>query len=356
VLEPRLADVLTAFGLEAAGATAERAPSGLIQSTWLGALADGRRLVVQRLHPLFTAEVVEDIDAVTAHLAARGLETPRPLRTPAGALTVADDEGRTWRILSFLEGHTIDRVDRPARAFEGGRIVARFHGALAGWDRPFKFQRAGVHDTPRHLARLGAALAAPLPDGAGEALPRLAEQILAEARRLPALPAALPRRVTHGDLKISNVLYTNDAEPRARALIDLDTLGRLTIAYELGDAWRSWCNPLGEDVEETRFDLDILAAAAAGYGQAHDLDRLESESLVAGVMTVAVELAARFCVDAFEDRYFGWDPSRFPSRREHNRVRAAGQLHLARRIAAAQAQAEEVVSHGLRPRLSTAPG
>jgi hypothetical protein len=71
---------------------------------------------------------------------------------------------------------------------------------------------------------------------------------------------------------------------------------------------------------------------------------------------VAVELAARFCVDAFEDRYFGWDPARFPSRREHNRVRAVGQLQLARRITAAQAQAEEVVSRGLRPRLSTAPG
>jgi Ser/Thr protein kinase RdoA (MazF antagonist) len=352
-LDPRVHDVLAAFGLETAGATVEPAPSGLIQSTYLTKLAGGRRVVVQRMHPIFAPEVVEDIDAVTAHLAARGLETPRPLRTPSGTLTVTDDEGRSWRILSFVEGHTVDRVDRPARAFEAGRLVARFHRAMAGWDRPFRFQRAGVHDTAAHLGRLAGALAGATAET--EALRPIAEAILDEARRLPPL-APLPRRVTHGDLKISNVLFAGDAEARARALIDLDTLGRLTIAYELGDAWRSWCNPLGEDVADTHFDLEILAAAAAGYGEAHDLDRAEAESLVAGVLTVCLELAARFCVDAFEDRYFGWDASRFPSRREHNRVRALGQLQLARQVAASRARAEQAVAQVLRPQVSSRPG
>jgi hypothetical protein len=70
---------------------------------------------------------------------------------------------------------------------------------------------------------------------------------------------------------------------------------------------------------------------------------------VTGVETVCVELAARFCVDAFEDKYFGWDPARFPSRREHNRVRAAGQLHLAQAVAAARGEAERLVREAFAP-------
>ena len=202
-----------------------------------------------------------------------------------------------------------------------------------------------MHDTAAHLARLEAVLgAAPLADADQARLAPLAQEILAEAGRLPPL-GALPRRITHGDLKLSNVVFADASASEARALIDLDTLGRLSLAYELGDAWRSWCNPLGEDVEATRFDLEVFAAGVSGYarGARGLLAGEEAEALVPGVITVCVELAARFCVDAFEDRYFGWDPARFPSRREHNRVRATGQLGLARSVLAARSAAETVV-------------
>ena len=65
--------------------------------------------------------------------------------------------------------------------------------------------------------------------------------------------------------------------------------------------------------------------------------------IVVGLETVCVELAARFCVDAFDDAYFGWDPSRFPSRRAHNLVRARGQLALGRAVRAARAEATDIV-------------
>ena len=46
--------------------------------------------------------------------------------------------------------------------------------------------------------------------------------------------------------------------------------------------------------------------------------------------TVSLELASRFAADAILDSYFGWDATRFPSRRAHNLVRARGQFSLAR--------------------------
>ena len=65
-----------------------------------------------------------------------------------------------------------------------------------------------------------------------------------------------------------------------------------------------------------------------------------------GAETVSLELAARFAVDVFRDEYFGWDASRFASRRAHNLVRARGQLALSRAVRAARADALAVV-HGV---------
>ena len=102
------------------------------------------------------------------------------------------------------------------------------------------------------------------------------------------------------------------------------------MAFELGDAMRSWCNPRGEDAGSVTLDLAIFTAAIAGFRSEADalLSADERVSIVYGLETVCVELAARFAVDAFDDRYFGWDPARFPSRRVHNLVRAKGQLAL----------------------------
>ena len=333
-----LATALEAWGI--GGARVERAPSGLIQETWFADVPGRERLVVQRMHPIFGEAVLEDLEVVTEHLAARGMATPRLVRTRDGARGWRDVDGMLWRALVWLPGYTVDRMRGPAMARAAGELVAAFHAATADCDHQMRFTRAGVHDTAAHLAKLERLL----PDGSLE-VRSMGERILTAGRGLAgdlASFAALPRRLTHGDLKISNVLFTTD--DRAFALIDLDTLGRLDLAYELGDAWRSWCNPLGEDVTDTRFDLTIFEAAAAGYLGGGRIGRDEAQALVAGIHAVCVELAARFAADAVEDRYFGWDPARFPSRRAHNLVRAAGQLRLAEEVAAARGPAERTVA------------
>jgi Ser/Thr protein kinase RdoA (MazF antagonist) len=343
-----LAELLAAYDLPISGASAARAPSGLIQTTYLVLLGDGTRRVAQRTHPVFDPDargetLLGDIDAITRHLEHVGLATPRLLTRRDGALGWRDADGKLWRIMTHLPGTTFDRLARPAQAEEAARLCARFHAALAPLPHVFAFSRPGAHDTAAHLARLAAHTG---DTGAPDEIRRLADEILAAAAARPALPVT-PARITHGDLKISNVLF--DDVGGAHALIDLDTLGRLTLAYELGDALRSWTNPLGEDVVETRFDLDVFAAAVRGYAAGARAAELaltvdEPGSFVPGLVTIALELAARFCTDAFEDRYFGWDPARFPSRREHNRVRAAGQLSLARAVLARRPAAEALVS------------
>src|SRR5690606_31258990 len=92
------AEVMAAWGL--AGCAAERERGGLINRTFLVGEPGGEpRAVVQRLHPIFAAEVNLDIEAVTEHLAARGLETPRLMRTTSGARWF-EHGGGVWRALS----------------------------------------------------------------------------------------------------------------------------------------------------------------------------------------------------------------------------------------------------------------
>ncbi len=329
---------------DADGARVEAVADGLINQTWIVHPPGAPSLVVQRLHPIFGAEVNADIDAVTRHLAARGVRTPRIVPAAGSALWVEADGG-VYRALSFEPGVTIHRISVPVQAESAGRTVGRFHAALADLDHDYQFTRFGVHDTPKWLARLEACAASG--DGPPEGV-ALARDILASAAALPPLPPTR-RRHCHGDLKISNVRFADDRTWAPGCLVDLDTVGLQTIAYELGDAMRSWCNPRGEDVDTPEIDLDIFELALAGYGGAAAglLTADEISSIAPGTATVALELAARFCVDVFDDSYFGWDASRFASRREHNLVRARGQLSLARSTLAHLADAADMARRAL---------
>ena len=331
------ADVLVAYGW--AGADVRPLAGGLINATF-AVSRDGQTIaVVQRLHPVFGPAVNLDLDAVTTHLAARGMVTPRLIRTRHGAASMELD-GKTWRALTWVDGATVHAVPDSAWAQAGGELVGRFHRAVADLQHTYAFARAGVHDTAAHLAKLAVHAA-----GEGEAAwKELAKEILAAAQTLPALPAT-PRRHCHGDLKISNLLFDVGPPVRGASLVDLDTLGFGTLAFELGDAMRSWCNPRGEDVGSVTFDLAIFAAAMRGM-QATAGDLMiadERTSIVIGLETVCLELAARFAVDVFRDDYFGWDPSRFPDRRAHNLVRARGQLALGLAVRAAREEALAIV-------------
>lgn len=325
-------EVLSAWGFERASIAP--VAIGLINVTF-HVEHEGARFALQRLHPVFRGEVNADIDRITTHLAAHDLVTPRVVRTRDARLW-HDAEDGPWRVLTWIDGETVERSDEPARFTSAGALVARFHRALAELDHDFAFVRPGAHDTELHLSRLRSALDAHRDHPRREVIAPLAEEILAHSRA--ALPE-LSTRIVHGDLKLSNVRF--DGEGIAIALVDLDTLQHGTLAVELGDALRSWCNPRGEDVREARVHEVIFDAAVSGYASGAGVgEREERVAIVPGLETIALELASRFCLDAFEERYFRWDASRFSRASEHLELRARGQLALARDVASRRAELE----------------
>jgi Ser/Thr protein kinase RdoA (MazF antagonist) len=319
---------------------------GLINETY--AVDDpAGQYVLQRVHPAFSARIHENIAAVTERLATRGVPTPRLCAAMDGRLWV-EHEGRVWRLMTRLAGVSFDAVASPVQARAAGGALGRFHGALADLDHTFVGMRTGVHDTPGHLAHLRDCLQR-------HGVHRLHAAVAGSAERLFELAEVLdpvtgvPDRIVHGDPKFNNVLFEGEdpeASLRAVGLVDLDTVGPMPLHLELGDAWRSWCNRTGEDEEEAAFDLDVFEASLQGWSAAAPfvLEPNESEALLHGVEWITLELAARFLADALTESYFGWDPSRFRTRGEHNLVRARGQLALHTRVMACRSERAAILA------------
>ena len=300
--------------------------------------------ILQRVNPIFEPAVHLDIEAITAHMASKGMLTPRLIPTQAAELCVPTAAG-AWRMLSFVPGSTHHTIQSLNQAASAAALVGRFHRVTADLDHHFHFTRPGAHDTVQHMETLTAAM-----DEAGD-LPlhrdaaALGQQILgAWADWSGALD--LPLRICHGDLKISNLRFDVNGD-EAICLLDFDTFAHQTIAVEMGDAWRSWCNPAGEDnLDDIRFDLDIFEASARAWLAAGpSLTSIERDNLVPGIERICLELSARFCADAIRQCYFKEDRVRFPEPGAHNLHRARGQLRLAASVSAQRPEAHSIIQN-----------
>jgi len=300
-----------------------------------------RETILQRVNPIFRPKIHDNIQAVTEHLAKKGLETLRLLPTREGRPYLALANGEIWRLMTRIPGKTYDRIQSPQQAHAAGRLLARFHSALEDLDYVFAPTGLQLHDLSIRLAALRRALE----DHRGHALfaevEALAAKILHTAESFAVLEN-LPLRVTHGDLKLNNLLFrqASGEEFEAIALIDLDTLGRTPLYFDLGDAWRSWCNPNGEDAAGAGFDLTVFEASLRGYldNLAFPLESSERHSLVFGVEELTLELAARFATDALQESYFGWDATRYARAGEHNLARARNQFSLCEQVIATRTE------------------
>jgi Ser/Thr protein kinase RdoA (MazF antagonist) len=314
------------------GAEVETIGGGLINESFLirfGAL----RYVLQRVSPIFDPAMHANIVAVTDHLARHNIETPHLIPTSDGQPYAELEDIGCWRLQTHMDGITHHRLPGPQHAEAAAELVGQFHIALDDLEHTFVGTRIGVHDTAKHLANLRSAVADHKDHRLHARVAALAHQLLAAAAELLPLDDQ-PLRVCHGDLKISNIMFRKNSEvPRALCLIDLDTLGPMSLAHELGDAWRSWCNPFREDDRDAAtFDMGIFEASWRGYrlGVGGQLDSTKRIALLSGPEWVSLELAARFAADALHESYFGWDQTRFSSAGDHNLVRAEGQWALHR--------------------------
>lgn len=217
-----VSDILAGFGIS--GYAGHRAiAAGTINTNLMVETASGPLFL--RINEGKSLEDVEREGAIVAHVAARGVPTPAPLRTPAG------EPFLRWRdvyvsVFPWVPGRTLGRADiGPEHARETGAALARLHAAGAD----FPDHRAGRYEPDeiqRRLDRItGLAGSDPVLADAvavlGPALARLARE------RTPDLPLGL----IHGDLFIDNVLYAEGGA--LTALLDFEQASWGRLAYDL---------------------------------------------------------------------------------------------------------------------------
>lgn len=339
-----------AFFLPAA-AVAECVPlgQGNINDTWRVVLADGTRLVLQRLHPAVFAEpgaVMANLRTITGHLGrkpASGATFFRLLANPRGQDHLLDADGCCWRLLTHIDDtRTLASLDTPAQAYEIGSLLGRFHLLTADLDAAtLTDPLPDFHCTPRYLAQYDLVSRERRPfDDQESFCAGLIEELRPLATALEQARDRLSHRVIHGDPKAANFLFAADAD-RAVSLIDFDTVKPGLLLHDLGDCLRSCCNPRGEAHDtpaDTVFDPELFQGLMAGYLRqaGHLLTPADRQLLVTAAAVISFELALRFFTDHLcGDRYFR------VSRPGHNLHRALIQFHLNQSIRSRQDELEQ---------------
>ncbi len=305
---------------------------GLINQTYKIDTDEGS-FILQKLNPIFTPKSIEDVNAVSQYLKSKELITQEIIKTRNGKLWV-EEKKEIWRLMTYIPGEVFTKIENPNIAYEAGKILGQFHHALADFKYNFRHHRIMHHATEKHLKLFLKVIRSNEQEMRNNSdIENLKKTILGLSKLL--LPKNLRRTITHGDPKISNVIFR--AIDRARipitqaiALIDLDDVGdHHSPLIELGDAFRSWCGGYEDDPKNT-FNLEKFMAALQGYleGSSNFLTKKELGLLPQAIKLITLELASRFLRDYFEDCYFGWNPKKYTSRQAHNLARTRGQVAL----------------------------
>ena len=109
--------------------------SGLIHQSF--SVRDGdARYVLQRVSPIFSLSIHDNIAAVTEHLHHKGVPTLRLVPTREGRPYADLGADGVWRLMTGMPGVCFDTCQSRAQARSAGALVARFHSALVDQQNP----------------------------------------------------------------------------------------------------------------------------------------------------------------------------------------------------------------------------
>lgn len=348
--DKKAGEILHAFLPEATLSACTPCTGGLINSTWF-LETDRGTLVLQKVNRTVFArpdEVMENIVAVTSHLAEKGEPTlhffplasaksarPEEPRTKSSrpadgsCYLYTDRDGSVYRLSRRLPGKPPAGGVTPSVFRRAGQAFGSFQKALADFDASRLHETIpDFHNTPRRLDALADAVEKdPLHRLAGcerEVDFILSHRAFASIFTDALASGELPLRVVHNDTKINNLILAPDAD----TVIDLDTVMPGTLLYDFGDGVRSGAatRPEGsEDYKNTTIDPALYRAFLEGFLAAdrETLTPFEIRHFPHSVALIALELGCRFLTDhLLGDVYFRI------SRPGENLVRARGQLAL----------------------------
>lgn len=283
--------------------------------------------------------MMENIDKVTRHIKKKVIqkggdpdrEAMTILTTHEGLFYFQDENNEYWTVCLFIDDHLVyEKVDSPQIAFSGGKGIGRFQSLLIDFKEELVDTLPGFHNMRFRFEQWDTALQKNLA-GRKENMKKEIQWI--EDRREEMLDfwklvenGIIPKRVTHNDTKISNILFDKNGD--VLCMIDLDTVLQSPVLNDFGDAIRSYAN-IGcedeKDLNKVAFDMERYQAFTEGYlsETKNILTTPEIEYLAFSARFITFEQVLRFLMDYLNgDTYYR---IKYP---EHNLVRTHAQYKL----------------------------
>ncbi|MHC4116149.1 MAG: phosphotransferase enzyme family protein [Planctomycetota bacterium] len=340
------------FQIEGELADVEPVARGHINDTYI--LTSGRnrhpvRHVLQKInHAVFKdpPAMMTNIMRVTEHIRSKVRQADPELAsrqltvigTDDGRGYYADHDGNFWRVYNFIENAvTHDTLESAELAYESARMFGWFQRMLIDLPAPALHETiCDFHNTPRRFEVFRQVLEADAHNRAADAKPEI--DFLFENSGFCNVLATLadkgeiPRRITHNDTKINNVMLDENTN-KGVCVIDLDTVMPGLSVYDFGDMVRTATCSAGEDqrdLSKVAVNFSMFEALVRGYAAeaGRFLTPAEKEHLVFAGKLITFEQFMRFLTD-----YLAGDVYYKISRAGHNLDRSRTQMKLVESIA-----------------------
>lgn len=336
------------FCVEGTPVECRRYGSGHINDTFLFRTEDGGRdhsYILQRMntHVFQDPEgLMRNVSGVTTYLREQIMkaggdprrETLTLVKTRAGKDYYVDSLDSWWRMYLFISDAVgYDTAQREEDFYQSAKAFGHFQRLLDQYPVSQLTETIpDFHNTPKRFETFVRAVEQDVcgrVQGVGSEIAFIMDrkqELSIVADRLER--GEIPRRVTHNDTKLNNVLI--DAHSgQAVCVIDLDTVMPGTAVFDFGDSIRFGANTAAEDEQDlskVSLSLPLYEAYLKGFleGCMGSLTEAEVTLLPWGAKLMTMECGMRFLTDYLEgDKYFRIH------RPDHNLDRARTQFALA---------------------------
>ncbi|MEG0518785.1 MAG: aminoglycoside phosphotransferase family protein [Bacteroidales bacterium] len=346
----KLKKIISEFQIDADECNISPFGTGLINDTYK-VTAGSSSYILQRInHSIFKdVELMQNnIFRVTGHIKSKGAMTLSLIPTKDGKLYYFSGT-EYWRVTRFIENSKSFEQVTPNLAYLTGEAFGNFQLMLADLPgEPLGYTIPDFHNMEFRLEQLKEALALNKSGRLkGENVKKLAGELLSRAELMCKAErlgreGKLPRRITHCDTKVNNMLF--DQNGNFLCVIDLDTTMPGFVLSDFGDFIRTAGNTAAEDEPDTSkigIDMDIFRAFAKGYLHAAKafLTPIEIENLPYGAKLLTYMQTVRFFTDYINgDTYY---KIKYPN---HNWVRTIAQFTLLQSMEQHEAEMNEYIA------------
>ncbi len=223
---------------------------------------------------------------------------------------ITEWNGKLFRLFEFVSGQTIQQITN----LDQGYLAAKAYGDFANWGKVVDTDHLQEIIPDFHRLDLRFAKLQKVAEEKGNLSPEDQEIVdfyLGQTdliSQYKAFQAILPKRLTHNDTKINNLIFSNDLS-KVEALVDLDTLMSGYLMYDFGDLVRTVACSESETSlfwDKIKLEIPVFEQLLKGYWEGIKGIAIEEETrsltLAGEVMTCIMGL--RFLTDHLQGNIY----------------------------------------------------